>query len=136
MLTTFNTPFGRYHFTRLPFGLVVSQDIFQKQLDFSLQGLVRVTGIADDSIVYGATEEEHDLNMINLQEHAREQGIVLNKDKIQLKCKEVSFYGHTWSSDGVKPDTKKVLAIHDMERPRNTKDLQRFLGLVDFLTRY
>ena len=95
-------PFGTHRFTRLPFLLVVSQDIFQKQLDSSLQGVVGVTGIVADNIFCGATKKEHDLNMINLPEHEREQSIVFNNDKIQLK----RFYGHTWSSDGVKPDTK------------------------------
>ena len=33
LLTTFNSPFGRYHFLCLPFGLVCSKDIFQKKMD-------------------------------------------------------------------------------------------------------
>ena len=59
-LTTFNTPFGSFRFTRLPFGLVVSQDVFQKYLDSALNVLKGVTGIADDTFVFGATENEHD----------------------------------------------------------------------------
>ena len=59
-LTTFDTPFGRFRFTRLPFGLVVSQDVFQKHLDSTLDGLKGVTGITDDTFVFGATEKEHD----------------------------------------------------------------------------
>ena len=67
-LTTFSTPFGRFRFARLPFGLVVSQDIFQKQLDSALEGLTGVNGIADDTFVFGSTEEEHDKNLANLME--------------------------------------------------------------------
>ncbi|PFX16729.1 Uncharacterized protein K02A2.6 [Stylophora pistillata] len=44
LLTTFNTPFGKYRFTRMPLGLKVSQDIFQRELDSSLEGLTGVTG--------------------------------------------------------------------------------------------
>ena len=62
-LTTFNTPLNRFRFTRLPFGLV-SQDIFQKQLDAAFKGLDGITGIADDTFVYGSSEEEHDRNLI------------------------------------------------------------------------
>ena len=136
LLTTFNTPFGRYRFTRMPFGLNVSQDIFQKELDSSLEGLPGVTGIADDNFVYGRTEKEHDENVAKLMERARDKGVKFNKDKVQLKCKEVSFFGHTWTPGGVKPDSKKVSAILDMQPPRNVKDLQSFLGLVNYLTRY
>ena len=60
MLTTFNSPFSRYRFLQLPFGLVCSQDIFQKEMDQILeecQGCIRIT---DDITVHGWTEVEHD----------------------------------------------------------------------------
>ena len=135
-LTTFGPPFGRFRFTRLPFGLVVSQDIFKKQLDSSFADLNGVTGIADDAFVFGSTEEEHDKNLANLMERARQKGIVFNKDKLQFKRKEISFFGHTWTPQGVKPDNSKVAAIQNMKPPEDVKSLQSFLGLVNYLTRY
>lgn len=136
MLTTFNTPFGRYRFTRLPFGTVVSQDIFQKQLDTSLQGRQGITGIADDIFVHGATEEEHDRNLVNLMKRARKKGIKFNQAKLQFKCSKVSFFGHAWTPEGIQPDNRKISAILAMKPPENAKDLQSFLGLVNYLTRY
>ena len=55
---------GRYQFKRLPMGSKIASDIFQKKLDSVYIGLPGVTGIADDMIVYGRTEEEHDRNLI------------------------------------------------------------------------
>ena len=133
-LTTFNTPFGRYRFTRLPFGLVVSQDVFQKHLDSALESLKGVTGIADYTLVYGATKEEHDANMVNRMIRSRERGIKFNKDKVQFKCQEVSFFGHKWTRHGIKPDDSKISAIQKMTPPENLKDLQSFLDLVNYLT--
>ena len=92
-LTTFNTPFGRYRFTRLSFGLVVSQDVFQKHLDSSLEGLEGVTGIADDTFVYGATEEEHDANMVNLMITSRERGSNSTKTKCSLNVRKLASLG-------------------------------------------
>ena len=69
-------------------------------------------------------------------ERAREKGIKFNADKLQLKCDEASFFGHTWTPKGVKPDNKKVSAIFAMKPPDNAKDLQSFLCLVNYLTRY
>ena len=57
LLCTFNTPFGRYRFKRLPFGIVVSQDVFQRKLDDIYKKIPNVTGIADDIIVFGSTKE-------------------------------------------------------------------------------
>ena len=72
-LTTFSTPFGRYRFKRLPFGLVVSQDVFQKQLNTTFEGLDGVTGIADDTFVYESSEVEHDRNLTKLMERAQQK---------------------------------------------------------------
>ena len=65
-LTTFNSPFGRFRFTRLPFGLCVSQDIFQQKMDFILEKWPGTVGIADNIPVNWTTEEEHDSNLHNL----------------------------------------------------------------------
>ena len=69
-------------------------------------------------------------------ERAQQKGVVFNKAKIQFKCKEVSFFGHTWTPQGIKPDNKKVSAILGMKPPEDAKNLQSFLGLVNYLTRY
>ena len=47
-LTTFNSPFGRYRFQKLPFRLKVSQDIFQEKMDMILEQCPGTLGIADD----------------------------------------------------------------------------------------
>ena len=63
LLTTFNSPFRRYHFLQLPFDLVCSQDIFQKKMDQILeecQGCIRIT---DDITIHGCTEAEHDAHL-------------------------------------------------------------------------
>ena len=60
-LTTFRSPFGRYCFRRLPFGLSVSQDIFQQRMDSIIAQVPGCVGIADDIAVYGKTEQEHEL---------------------------------------------------------------------------
>jgi len=67
-------------------------------------------------------------------ERAQEKGIVFNAEKLQFKSNKVSFFGHTWSPEGVCPDNK-VSAILDMEAPKDTKNLQSFLNLVNYLTR-
>ena len=76
---------GRYQFKRLPMGSKVASDIFQRMLDSVYIGLPGVTGIADDMVIFGRNEEEHDRNLILFLETTRKNGLVLNKRKLQFK---------------------------------------------------
>ena len=80
-------------------------------LDSVYIGLPGVTGIADDMVIFGRNEEEHDRNLILFLETTRKNGLVLNKKKLQFKKEEVSFFGHRWNSTGISPDPKKTESI-------------------------
>ena len=134
VLTTFRTPLGRYCFLRLPFGLNVSQDIFQQKIDKILDKCPGTIGIADDIMVYGASEDEHAANLLNLMQQARANNLVFNSKKCQIKQKEVSFFGMRFSIDGMKPDEKKVMDLHNMPEPKSKKEVQVFLGLINYLS--
>ena len=60
-LTTFNTPFGHYRYLRMPFGLCMSQDVFQRHIDDTYHGCNWVTGIDDDIVIYGTNAAEHEI---------------------------------------------------------------------------
>lgn len=136
LLTTFNSPFGRFCYKRLPFGLKTSQDVFQRAMDNVLQGLTGVVSIADDITVFGADEKEHDDNLHKLMLRAQEKGLVFNSDKCIIKAAEIPFFGNIYSKDGVRPDPVKVQAITDLGAPTNVQELQSFLGLVTYLSPY
>ena len=127
---------GRYQFKRLPMGSKVASDVFQRMLDSVYIGLPGVTGIADDMVIFGRNEEEHDRNLILFLEATRKNGLVLNKRKLQFKKEEVSFFGHRWNSTGISPDPKKTESILRMEFPPDKETMHSFLGLVNFLNRY
>ena len=133
-LTTFNSPFGRFRYLRLPFGLNVSQDIFQEKMDIILEKCPGTIGIADDVVVFGADQREHDKNLVNLMEVSREFGLVLNPDKCECNIPSVKFFGCYYDAAGVHPDPDKVASIKRIPPPENVKDLQRFLGMVQYLS--
>ena len=93
-LTCMAFDIGRYQFKRLPMGSKVASDIFQRMLDSVYIGLPGVTGIADDMVILGRNEEEHDRNLILFLETTRKNGLVLDKRKLQFKKEEVSFFSH------------------------------------------
>ena len=71
LLCTFNTHFGRFRPKRLPFGVKIAQDVFQRRLDEIFKDIPNVAGIADDILVCGSSDIEHDLSFINMLEACR-----------------------------------------------------------------
>lgn len=93
-LTTFNTPYGRYRYLRLPFGLICSQDEFQRKVDEAFEGLDGFAAIVDDILIYGSSREEHDANLRNILMRARSKGVKFNPDKAVICATEVPYFGH------------------------------------------
>jgi len=118
--------------------LICAQDIFQKKVDETFGDLPGVTGIADDIIVYGYKEDhsDHDANLRAVMEHARETGLHFNADKCKIRCTEIPFFGHTISTSGLRMDPQKMEAISKMDPSSNLVDLQSFLGMTQFLSRF
>ena len=90
LLTTFNSPYGRFGFKRLPFGLVSAQDIFQKKIDQTFDRLAGVIGIADDIVVFGANEVEHDQKLYNMMERTLQVGLSLLSSKGRSNSSETT----------------------------------------------
>ena len=141
-LTTFQTPWGRFRWCRMPFGISPAPEIFQCHLDQNLEGLPGMYKIADDILIVGRgdTLEEanadHDKNLRMFLDRCRERGIKLNPDKLEFKRAEVRFMGHIISRDGLKVDPRKVAAIAEMPVPDSVESLQRFIGMIKYLARY
>ena len=136
LLCTFNTPFGRYRFKRLPFGVKLSQDIFQRKLDEVYKDIPNVMGIADDIVVCGSTESEHDQAFYKMLEATRKHNVSLNSDKLQFKQTQVDFFGHVLTENGIQPAREKLEAIRNMKTPSNLRELQTILGMVTYLNRF
>jgi hypothetical protein len=141
-LTTMITPFGRYRWTRLPFGLKVSSEIFQRKLDEALGDLDGVFCIVDDVIIAGCGQTEADAEKDNQRKLAKvlekcaEKNIILNDDKKETGLREIVFHGHRITKDGVKVDEAKVRAIRDMPRPTDVSGVKRLCGMVQYMARF
>ena len=83
-LTCMALPFGRFQWTELPMGTVVAQEIFQSKLDSIFIGMEGVTGIADDMVIVGRDEMEHDRHFLAFMEKYEQQpDSQLRKDSVQ-----------------------------------------------------
>ena len=134
-LCTFNTPIGRYRFTRLPFGMKCAPEIFQRTMDRMVEDLEGVEVIMDDVVVVG-DETTHDEWLHKFLDRASKQGLKLNKEKCKIRQTQVPYVGHLLTSEGLKIDPQKVKAVQEMPAPQSKEDAKCLLGFVQFLSRY
>ena len=86
--------------------------------------------------VIGKTEEEHDKNLTRLMLRAKDRGLVFNSSKCIIKKQSIPFFGNLYTDKGILPDPLKLQDIHMMPTPESKEDLQRFLGLMTYLSAY
>ena len=135
-LTAFITPYGRYKFLRLPMGINIAPEIYQRKMDELLAGMKGVMCYMDDVLIVGQTENEHDENLRAVLSKIMSSGLKLNKEKCELKKQSIRFLGHVISNKGIQVDPEKVEAIVNLEEPQNVAELRKFLGMVNFLTKF
>lgn len=141
-LTTMITPFGRYRWKRLPFGLKVSSEIFQRKIDEALEDLNGVFNIVDDIIIVGcgATESEaladNNQNLSKCIQRCKERYITLNEDEQETGLKDITFHGHKITSNGIEVDKAKVKAIVDMPAPTDVEGVRRLCGMAQYVSRF
>lgn len=136
LLTTFITPMGRYCFKRLPFGISIAPEIFQRKMSELLGDLSGVAVYMDNVIVYGKDEAEHDKHLKEVLKRMESVDLKLNKEKCVFRKTELSFLGHIVDAQGVRADPEKVRAIKDLQEPKNVNELRRALGLINYMGKY
>ena len=135
-LTTFNTEFGRFQYTIMPFGINVAANVFQQKLDQCFSHLKDIMVIADDIIVVGKNQKEQDLALTTLLDTARECNVRLNYNKLQYKKTEIDFFRETYMIIGCKPTQTKVSTINTMPEPSSKKEVQSFIGMINYLSKF
>lgn len=135
-LTTFLTPFGRYLFNRLPFGISSAPEHFQARMSQILEGCTNVVCHMDDIVVFGSTEKEHDRTLATVLQKIHSAGMTLNKEKCCFRAKNIRFLGHIVGEGKIRVDPEKTKAIREMSPPTSKKELQSILGSVNFLARH
>ncbi|UYV82781.1 K02A2.6-like, partial [Cordylochernes scorpioides] len=131
-LTTFLTPFGRYRFKRLHFGISSAPEVFQRKMSYLLESQSGVNCHMDDIVIWGATQEEHDERLRCVLGKLQDSELTLNKEKCIFSVKEIKFLGHLITERGVLPDPNKVQAIREFPSPSSISEVRRFLGMVNF----
>ena len=120
----------------MPFGATVAGDVFQCKLDQCFGKIKQVIVIADDVMIVGKKQNHsnHDQTLTTLLETARRCNVKLNYEKLQYK-KEIDYLVRPTSQ--VVTSLKKVVsAITKMPEPTSKKQVQSFIGMVIYLSKF
>jgi len=141
-LTTFETPFGKFRWLRLPYGISPTPELFQRKIHEALSGLKHIACVADDILIFGCgssieeAQRDHDTSLIALFDRCRQQNIRLNQSKMRLNRESVQCMGHQLTQSGLGVDQRKVEAVHQMAAPTDRDGVLRLLGMCTYLARY
>ena len=136
-LTTFNTLFGSYQFTRLPYGVHSGQEDFHNRINQSFDGILQVEiDIGDMLLIWEHSNEDHNRFLVRCLDKAQKIGMTLNAEKCKFKETELIYLGHKLTVNGREPDENKIKSILEMPKPENKKDVQRILGLINYFGQF
>ena len=134
--TAFCTPFGKYEYLKVPFGLAQAPSYFQNLMNKVLNGLNFAFTYLDDIIIFSNTAEGHLKHIQIVFDRLKAAQLKLKKSKCSFFKKELYYLGHLLTTNGVKPQIEKVKAIHEMKPPTNAKGVRDFLGLVGYYRKF
>ncbi len=135
-LLTFATPWGRFQYNRLPFGISIAPEIFHKAVADLLQGIPGVVVYVDDIFIHAENDEQHDERFEEVKKRLEKGGFTWNPSKCHVRQKIVKFLGHVIGGGQVRPDPEKIKALLEFPDPTCRKELKGFVGLVSWLRKF
>ena len=136
LLTTMNTPIGRYRRLKLPFGIKSAPEMYQRAMDEMLEGIDHAYEIMDDVLVAGPDISHHDSGLEKVLCRTKSYNLKLNFDKVRVQKQHVLYVGHIISAEGLKPEPEKIRAMKAMPPPTTKEDVRRFLGSIQYLVKF
>ena len=126
-------PWGKYEYQVLPMGLSNSPDIFQENMSNLFRDLDFVREYIDDLLITSSGSLQDHLEKVEqVLQRLQKAGLRVNANKSKFCRTEVEYLGYLITREGIKPQAKKVQALHNMATPRTRKELRSFLGLVNY----
>jgi hypothetical protein len=132
-LCTIVLPFGKFEYQRLPMGLCNSPDIFQEKMSELMDSLNFVRAYIDDLLsITNGTHDDHLEKLELIFKRLRQAGLKVNANKSFFAKHELEYLGYWITREGIQPVSKKVEAIQRIARPKNKRELRKFIGIVNY----
>ena len=134
--TAFCTPWGKFAFRRMPFGLRNVPTTFQRYMDNTLVNLPHANSYIDDILVHSSSWSEHLIHIQEVLEQLRKVGLTAKPSKCVWGARALTYLGHEVGGGIVRVPELRVKAIKDFRLPRTKRDLRAFLGTVGYYRRF
>ena len=134
--TAFVTPFGKYEFFMVPFGLAQAPAYFQLLMNKVLKGLKFTMTYLDNIIIFSQDELQHLEHLEIVCSRLWEAGLKMKCSKCDFFKSEIHYLGHLISPEGISLLPNKLDSIKHMPVPNSAKEIKQFLGLTGYYRKF
>lgn len=137
-MTAFRTRYGHFEFRVVPFGLTNAPAKFMELMNESFTKYLDkfVIVYLDDILVYSESWEDHLRHLRKTLDILRKEKLYAKRSKCFFGAQEVEYLGFILKPNGVAMNPHKTRAITEWPTPESKKDIQSFLGLVNYYRRF
>ena len=130
--TAFTSPFGKYEYLKVSFGLAQALAYFQQLRNKVLKDLPFAIAYLDDINIYRKTAKECLDHLQQVFHRLHNVELTMKLSKCHFFTNEIQCLGHVLNSTGIKPLPSKTAVIKLMNPPKNAKYIRPVLGLVGY----
>ena len=136
--TAFRTRWGHYEYQVMPFSLTNAPASFQELINDTLREYLNTFVLAylDDILIFSTDYKQHIQHIQIVLQKLREKDLPVKLTKYEFHKHSIGFLGYIVSDQGLKPDPKKVNSVKEQPTPRNVKDVQAFLGIINYYRKF
>ena len=135
--TAFITPFGKYQFRRMPFGLRNAPSTFQRAMECVLRGCYRFSApYIDDIVVFSQDGETHLSDLREVLLALRRNGLTVKLEKCAFGRRKLEYLGHLIGGGEMAVPSHRATAMARFVRPRTKKQLRAFLGSASYYRKF
>lgn len=137
-ITSFSAEQGAFRFKRLPYGIKVAPNSFQRMMSLAFSGLKPAQAFLymDDLIIIGCSTKHMLQNLKDVFSICRKYNLKLNPDKCTFFRNEIIFLGHKCTDRGILPDDSKYSVIKNYPTPKNGDEAKRFVAFCNYYRRF
>lgn len=137
-ITSFSTDKGSFRFKRLPYGVKIAPNSFQRMMSLAFSGLTPGQAFLymDDLVVIGCSKTHMMDNLEDVFKVCRKYNLKLHPEKCSFFSHEVTFLGHKCTDKGILPDDGKYTIIKNYPTPVNSDEAKRFVAFCNYYRRF
>ena len=132
----FNSPFCKYEYIKVPFGLTQAPENFQEHMTGILKDFDFAIAYLDDIIIFSTTVEEHHSHIKQVFQKLCTTKLSMKFSKCHVFIKEIQYIAHILSTKGIQSLPSKTQAIQNVHPPKMPKQVCAFLGLVGYYRKF